>query len=127
MLDLGATSFWEDFDHTWMANTARIDEIALDGRRQFPLEIGRCSSGVAMSLCRLPGVMWRTPLSEHVLGIRPILPGCFTEADPHLCSLPRVEGTFPTPYGIVRVNHVQNEAGKVVTDIKGPKEIEIDS
>ena len=93
MLDLGATSFWEDFDHTWIANTARIDEIGLDGRQQFPLGFGRCSSGVAMSLCHAWSCGVTAWLSEHVLGIRPILPGCrVIEVDPHLCSLAHSRG-----------------------------------
>lgn len=27
MLDLGATTFWEDFDINWKKNAARIDEL----------------------------------------------------------------------------------------------------
>jgi hypothetical protein len=37
---------------TWVANTARIDEIAAEEMRPFPCGFGRCGfNGVALSLC----------------------------------------------------------------------------
>ena len=35
MLDLGATTFWEDFDLDWTVNASRIDELVPPGRRTF--------------------------------------------------------------------------------------------
>lgn len=32
MLDMGATTFWEDFDTSWMRNAARIDELVPEGK-----------------------------------------------------------------------------------------------
>ena len=32
MLDLGATTFWEDFDIDWMKNASRIDEVEPEGK-----------------------------------------------------------------------------------------------
>jgi alpha-L-rhamnosidase len=126
MLDLGATTFWEDFDQSWLANTGRIDEIVLDGRRQLPHGFGRRSSGVGMSLCHAWSCGVTAWLSEHVLGIRPIRPGCRAiEISPHPGSLSRVEGTFPTPHGVVRVCHLRNEAGDIDTEVDGPKDVEI--
>ncbi|HEX2949295.1 MAG TPA: alpha-L-rhamnosidase, partial [Armatimonadota bacterium] len=33
MLDMGATTFWEDFDVSWMENAARIDELVPPGKK----------------------------------------------------------------------------------------------
>ena len=125
MLDMGATAFWEDFDASWVENSARIDELALD-KRQFPIGFGRCSSGVAMSLCHGWSCGVTAWLSNHVLGVRPKSPGCrVIEVDPHLGRLAWAEGTFPTPFGNVRVRHVQNSDASVSSTIEGPQGVEI--
>jgi alpha-L-rhamnosidase len=126
MLDLGATTFWEDFDHSWIANTGRIDELVLDGRRQFPIGFGRCASGVRMSLCHAWSCGVTAWLSEHVLGIRPIEPGSRTiRLAPHLAGLEWAEGTVATPRGIVGVRHIQNKDGSIATQIEAPEGVEI--
>jgi alpha-L-rhamnosidase len=126
MLDLGATTYWEDFDQSWVANTSRIDEVISDRRRQFPEGFGRCLSGTRMSLCHGWSSGVTAWLSEHVLGVRSIQPGCRTiEVDPHLCGLSEVQGAVPTPHGIVSVRHAQSATGEVATEIDGPKEVEI--
>lgn len=33
MLELGATTFWEDFDVKWAENAGRIDEIPTSGKK----------------------------------------------------------------------------------------------
>ena len=61
-------------------------------------------------------------LSEHVLGIVPVEPGFKTvRIDPHLGDLEWAEGTFPTPYGLIKVRHQKNADGSVSSDIKLPK------
>jgi alpha-L-rhamnosidase len=128
MLDLGATTFWEDFDQDWVANTTRIDEIPVRGQRQFPNGFGRCSRGVRMSLCHAWSCGVTAWLSEHVLGVRPLEPGCRAiEVAPHLGDLTWVEGTVPTPHGIVRVRHVQDAAGQVTSEIEAPQGVEVRS
>ncbi len=128
MLDLGATTFWEDFDQTWVANTARIDEIPAAVRRQFPNGFGRCSRGVRMSLCHAWYCGVTAWLSEHVLGVRPLEPGCRAiEVVPHLGDLTSVEGTVPTPHGTVRVRHIQDAAGHLTSEIDGPNGVKVRS
>jgi hypothetical protein len=36
-----------------------------------------------------------------------------------------VEGTFPTPYGIIKIRHEKQYGGKIKSQIKAPEEIKI--
>ena len=52
MLDLGATTFWEDFDLEWTANAARIDELVPPGKKDIHGDFGNyCYKGFRHSLC----------------------------------------------------------------------------
>ena len=52
MIDLGATTFFEDFDMAWVNNTARIDEFAKDGQNDLHSDFGKyCYEGYRHSLC----------------------------------------------------------------------------
>ena len=52
MLNLGATTFFEDFDMKWVNNTARIDEYAKDGQNDLHRDFGKyCYEGYRHSLC----------------------------------------------------------------------------
>ena len=52
MLDLGATTFFEDFDINWIKNTSRIDEFAKDGQNDLHRDFGKyCYEGYRHSLC----------------------------------------------------------------------------
>lgn len=52
MLDLGATTFFEDFDMKWKENTARIDEFAKEGQNDLHRDFGQyCYEGWRHSLC----------------------------------------------------------------------------
>jgi len=65
-------------------------------------------------------------LTEHVLGIKVIEPGCRAiEVKPHLGDLKFAEGSFPTPYGLVKVKHIKLSNGKIQSDISAPKEVKI--
>ena len=51
MLDLGATTFFEDFDIKWKDNTARIDEFAKDNQNDLHRDFGKyCYEGYRHSL-----------------------------------------------------------------------------
>jgi hypothetical protein len=112
---------------TWVANTARIDEIAAEEMRPFPCGFGRCGfNGVALSLCHAWSGGVTAWLSEHVLGIRPKNPGCTAvEVRPKLGDLDWVEGTFPTPHGILRMRHSRNADGTVATQLEAPPQVEV--
>jgi hypothetical protein len=61
-----------------------------------------------------------------VLGISVVAPGCSViRVTPHLGDLAFAEGTFPTPYGIVKVKHTKLANGKVRSDIQAPPQVKI--
>lgn len=65
-------------------------------------------------------------LSEHVLGIKVLKPGCkVVRIVPHLGDLEWAEGTYPTPYGVITVRHVKKPDGTIDTKIDAPKEVQI--
>lgn len=127
MLSLGATTFWEDFDVSWLENASRIDELPEDGKVDVHGTYGDyCYVGYRHSFCH-GWASGATPwLSENVLGIRVMEAGCKkVKIEPHLGDLEWAEGAYPTPYGIIRVEHRKMKDGSIDTRIDAPKEIEI--
>ncbi|OFX80067.1 MAG: hypothetical protein A2071_04750 [Bacteroidetes bacterium GWC1_47_7] len=60
------------------------------------------------------------------MGIRVVEPGCkVIEVKPHLGNLAWVEGSFPTPHGVVKVRHERLPDGEVRSEIDAPEEIQI--
>lgn len=52
MLDLGATTFWEDFNLDWVNNVTRIDELPQPGKKDIHGDFGAyCYKGFRHSLC----------------------------------------------------------------------------
>ena len=52
MLDLGATTFWEDFDIKWAENSCRIDEFPKTNEKEIHGDFGKfCYKGYRHSLC----------------------------------------------------------------------------
>lgn len=127
MLDLGATTFWEDFNLDWIENSSRIDELVPEGKNDIHGDFGDyCYKGYRHSLCHGWASGPTSWLSEYVLGIKVLEPGCkVVKIEPHLCDLDWAEGTFPTPYGIISVNHTKANDGTVKTEISAPDEIQI--
>ena len=126
MLDLGATSFWEDFNIEWIKNAARIDEILPEGKVDIHKSYGNdCYKGYRHSFCHGWASGPTSYLSEYVLGVKVIEPGCkVVKIEPHLGDLQWAEGTFPTPYGIIKIRHEQND-GSVKSMIKAPKGVKV--
>lgn len=127
MLDLGATSFWEDFDIDWIENAARIDELVPEGKKDIHRDCGAyCYEGYRHSFCHGWASGPTAWLSEHVLGVEILEPGCRkVRITPHLGDLEWAEGTFPTPYGQIEIRHTRNADGKVTSKIKAPKEVKV--
>lgn len=123
MLSLGATTFWEDFDIAWLENASRIDELPEDGKVDVHATYGdHCYVGHRHSFCH----GWAggaTPwLTENVLGIRVLEPGCRKiKIEPHLGDLEWAKGSYPTPYGDVVVSHVKKEDGSVESQVQVPE------
>jgi alpha-L-rhamnosidase len=127
MIDMGATTFWEDFDLKWMENAGRIDEITPEGKVDVHAQYGNyCYKGLRNSFCHGWASGPTAWLSEHVLGITVIEAGCRkVKIEPHLGDLKWVEGTYPTPFGIISVRHERLNDGKIKSKISAPKEITI--
>lgn len=127
MLDLGATTFWEDLDYSLIPQAARIDAPVPPGKFDIHAQGGAyCYKGLRHSFCH-GWASGPTPwLSRHVLGIQPLEPGCRRVAiRPHLGQLTWAEGSFPTPYGIIQVRHKRSATGEVQTTVQAPPEVEI--
>lgn len=125
MLDLGATTFWEDFNLDWAHNAGRIDEFTPKGKDDIHGDFGDyCYPSYRHSLCH-GWASGPTPwITRYILGIEILKPGCKElRITPNLCDLNWAEGTFPTPLGIVYVKHVKDTNGKIKTTIQAPKGI----
>ncbi len=122
MLDLGATSFWEHFDIAWTQNAARIDELTPPGKHDVPLEYGdHCFKGLRHSLCHGWSGGPAAWLSREVLGIRLIEPGFKRiKIEPHLGDLAFARGTFPTPLGLIHVDHTRKPDGSIIVQYEVP-------
>lgn len=126
MIDLGATTFWEDFNLGWKRNASRIDEIVPKGKVDIHASYGDyCYIGYRHSLCHGWASGPTAWLSENILGFKIIEPGCKTVLiDPNLGDLEWVKGSFPTPYGVIYVEH-RKKGDKIESFIKSPKEVKI--
>ena len=127
MLKLGATTFWEDFNLSWLPNASRIDELPKSGQKDIHGDYGAyCYVGFRHSLSH-GWASGPTPwLTEHVLGIKVLAPGCKVIAiKPHLGDLQFAEGSFPTPYGVLTVKHVKQSDGKIATTVNAPKGVKV--
>lgn len=126
MLDMGATTFWEDFDIKWLENASRIDEIPKPQKSDIHGDNGNyCYRGYRHSLCH----GWASGpvpfLTEYILGVE-LVDGCKKiNISPHLGSLKYAKGSIATPYGKLSVQHTKNTDGTITTIIDAPKEIEI--
>jgi alpha-L-rhamnosidase len=127
MLKLGATTFWEDFNIEWLEKAARIDELASDGKVDVHGDYGNyCYKGYRHSLCH-GWASGPTPwLSEYVLGVKVLEPGCKTiKIEPQLGDLTWAQGTYPTPKGIIHIRHEKQSDGSIISEIKAPEGIKI--
>ncbi len=127
MLDMGATTFWEDFDLAWMNNSCRIDQLPRPGQNDIHGDFGNYSyKGFRNSLCHGWASGPTAWLSEYVLGIKPLEPGFRAVLiKPHLADLKWAEGTFPTPLGVIKVRHERKSNGKIVSTIQVPKGVHV--
>ncbi len=127
MLDMGATTFWEDFDIKWLENAGRIDELPQEDKSDIHGDNGNyCYLGYRHSLCH----GWSSGpvpfLTEHVLGIEFVDGSCKKiRVTPNLGSLKFAKGSVATPFGKVTVSHKLSSDGSIKTDIEAPDEIEI--
>ncbi len=127
MLNMGATTFWEDFDLAWIENAAPIDDVVPEGKKDIHGDFGAfCYKGFRHSLCH----GWASGpvpfLVERVLGINIEEAGCKTiRLKPDLGDLDWAKGTFPTPKGVLSVSVYRDGDGEVHVAYEAPKGITV--
>ncbi len=115
MIDFGATSFWEDFNLDWTENAYGIDEMPVPGKKDIHGDYGNyCYKGLRHSLSHGWSSGPAPFLSERVLGVKFIAPGCLS-IKPDLGDLEYARGTVPSQYGLIHVE--ADRSGKIKTDI----------
>src|SRR5690554_451345 len=127
MLDLGATTFWENFNYNERVNAVGIDELPDPSRFNIHSDGGdHCYVGLRGSLCHGWASGPTAWLTAHVLGIQVVEPGAkVVRVSPNLGSLKFAKGTFPTPYGEIYVKHTKQADGTVKSEISAPDEVKI--
>ncbi len=122
MLDMGATTFWEDFDMDWLKdNPLPITALPNKNKKNIHADYGKyCYKGLRHSLCHGWSSGFLPFFYEYILGIQMVDPGYKAiRVEPHLCGLKEINGTLPTIYGPIKVSHKLVD-GKVVSDISVP-------
>lgn len=128
MLDVGATSFWEDFNLSWTNNCFRIDEMPVKGKKDIHGDYGEfCYPGFRHSFCHGWAGGPAAWCINRVLGIRPLGVGCRkVEVKPFLGDLEWAEGAMALPDGkSVRVRAERRQDGTVGVKINAPEDVEI--
>ena len=122
MLDMGATSFWEDFDLAWTNNATRIDAMPVAGKKDVHGDFGDfCYKGYRHSLCHGWSAGPAAWLVNRVLGVEIVAPGGrAVRVKPFLGDLDWAEGTVPTALGPVRVRHEKRADGTIATTVEAP-------
>jgi len=123
MLELGATTFWEDFNMDWAENAYGIDSLPVEGKDDIHGDFGGyCYVKLRHSLCHGWSSGPVAYLTEEVLGVKFVYPGGkMITVDPHLSDLTFAEGEVPTAFGPIHVRHEVGEDGKIKTDLTLPE------
>jgi len=127
MLDLGATTFWEDFDLDWTKDSGRIDELTPAGKKDIHGDFGAyCYKGFRHSFCHGWASGPTAWMSRYILGVEPAEPGFGkVRISPRLGKLNRVKGTYPTPKGVITVEHCKKSDGSIDSKIDLPAGVEL--
>lgn len=121
MIDLGATTFWEDFDTDWIENACRIDEVPSPDKNDIHGDFGKyCYQQLRLSLCHGWASGPTAFLSRQILGVQALEAGYKKiKVVPDLGDLSFAEGYIPTPHGEIFVRHTKKD-NKIITDITLP-------
>lgn len=114
MISRGATSFWEDFDISWLEGSGRIDEFPAPGQKDLHADYGAfCYEKLRHSLCHgwASGVL--AFLYEYLLGVQMKETGCY-EVKPMFMGIQRVEGQVPVPGGMLQVKVENGQVTKTL-------------
>ncbi len=125
MLELGATSFWEHFDISWLENAGRIDELAVPGRTDVHKSYGTgCFKGLRNSFCHGWAAGPTAWLSEHILGVN-FLASDKIVLSPHLSGLKTLCGTVPTALGMLKIECLERKDGKIFIHYEAPEKLKL--
>ena len=127
MLDMGATSFWEDFNVAWTNNTTRLDALPEAEKKDIHGDFGEfCYPGYRHSLCHGWSAGPAAWCINRVLGLEALDAGCRTvRVKPFLGDLAWAEGALATPRGPVRVRHERRADGTIETKVEAPRGVVI--
>jgi hypothetical protein len=128
MLDMGATTFWEDFNLAWTNGCFRIDEPPVAGRKDIHGDFGEfCYKGFRHSLCHGWSGGPAAWCIRHILGIRPVESGCKkVEVRPFLGDLDWAEGAMALPGGRrIKVRAEKSPDGAFHATVDAPDDIEV--
>lgn len=128
MLDLGSTTFWEEFRMEWAKNSIRLDEVPVKGKKNAHADYGAyCYSGFRKSLCHGWSASPVPFIVKYVLGID-ILEAGYKKIriSPNLCGLQWAEGCVPTPYGNIKIS-IKEEGNGLAVRLIAPREITIEA
>ena len=104
MLDMGATSFWEDFDVDWTKGAAPVDRLPEPGEKDIHGDFGKhCYIGFRHSLCHA----WSSGVIDYlvtrILGVRITAAGGKEVTVKPYAAFGDMEGVVPVGKGTVRV------------------------
>ena len=108
MLDVGATTFFEDFNLEWTKNSGRIDKLPKEGQFDIHGDFGNCCyKGLRHSLCHGWASGVYAFVIEKIVGLT--VNDCYKSitVKPNLCGLKTVSAVIPSKFG------------KIVIDIDG--------
>ena len=106
MLDMGATTFWEDFNLGMVKNSAPIDRLPVNGEHDVHGDFGKyCYLGFRHSLCHGWSCGPVQFLIKKIGGIEILEAGCKKmRVKPKTAGFTHYEIKYPTPLGIVEIN-----------------------
>ncbi|MBQ2940867.1 MAG: alpha-L-rhamnosidase [Clostridia bacterium] len=128
MIELGATTFFEDFNLEWTEGAKRIDEFVAPDENDIHGDHGAyCYKGFRHSLCHGWASGPAAYIQEYILGVKVLAPGCKkVSVKPNLgTKLNYIHGTYPTPYGVISIDAKRKADGTVDVKINKPTQVEI--
>lgn len=121
MLAMGATSFWEDFDISWMAGSSPIDTFPAPNSKDIHGDHGRfCYEGFRHSLCHGWSAGILAFIVETVLGIQFADDGKTVTVSPSPLGLTDIDASIPVGNDYLHFSFHNNKL-----EVNAPKEINL--
>lgn len=126
MLKYGATTFFEDFDISWINNSFGIDSLPIDSLNDLHGDFGQyCYSGFRHSLCHGWSAGVIAFIVEKIVGVKEIEPGGKKILiDPYMGNLRFINYNHPTAVGNVIIK-LYKEGNNVYCEYETHNNIEV--